>query len=132
MIELNTIYNEDCLNGLKKIDDKSINLVVTDPPYGINFNSNHRVKSNLKSVNGILNDKDNKEFLHSVAKELHRVLKDNSHLYFFTRWDKVDEPSWVKCHRENVHRVSRDRMIHRIGTVDSQLMTDVLDKIVNK
>lgn len=33
MIELNKIYNEDCLNGMKKIPDSSVSLVVTDPPY---------------------------------------------------------------------------------------------------
>ena len=33
MIELNKIYNEDCFQGLHKINNKTINLVVTDPPY---------------------------------------------------------------------------------------------------
>lgn len=33
MIELNKIYNEDCLEGMKRIPDNSISLVVTDPPY---------------------------------------------------------------------------------------------------
>lgn len=32
---LNVIYNEDCLIGIK-IPDKSIDLVITDPPYIIN------------------------------------------------------------------------------------------------
>lgn len=34
-MELNKIYNEDCLVGMKRIPDKSIDLVLTDPPYGI-------------------------------------------------------------------------------------------------
>lgn len=33
MIELNKIYNEDCLEGMKKLEDNSIDLIVTDPPY---------------------------------------------------------------------------------------------------
>lgn len=33
MLELNKIYCIDCLDGLKKIDDKSIDLVITDPFY---------------------------------------------------------------------------------------------------
>ena len=33
MIELNKIYNEDCLEGMKRIPDGSISLIVTDPPY---------------------------------------------------------------------------------------------------
>ena len=32
-MKLNTIYNEDCLEGMKRIPDKSIDLIVTDPPY---------------------------------------------------------------------------------------------------
>lgn len=44
----------------------------------------------------------------------------------------LDRRSWVKCHRENVHRVSKDRMIKKIGKVESQVMSDVLDKIVNQ
>ena len=33
MLELNKIYNMDCLEGLKYIDNNSIDLVVTSPPY---------------------------------------------------------------------------------------------------
>ena len=32
-MELNKIYNEDCLAGLRQIQDGSIDLCVTDPPY---------------------------------------------------------------------------------------------------
>lgn len=34
MLEINKIYNEDCLDGMKTIDDKSIDLICTDLPYG--------------------------------------------------------------------------------------------------
>jgi DNA modification methylase len=34
MIELNKIYNEDCLEGMKKIKDKSIDMILCDLPYG--------------------------------------------------------------------------------------------------
>jgi len=34
-LELNKIYCMDCLEGLKQIDDNSIDLVLTDPPYNI-------------------------------------------------------------------------------------------------
>lgn len=33
-IELNTIYNEDCLDGMKRIPDKSLNCIICDLPYG--------------------------------------------------------------------------------------------------
>ena len=34
MLEINKIYNEDCLEGMKKIDDKSVDAIITDLPYG--------------------------------------------------------------------------------------------------
>lgn len=36
MFELNKIYNEDCLSFMKRVPDKYFDLVLTDPPYGIN------------------------------------------------------------------------------------------------
>lgn len=34
MIELNKIYNEDCLEGMKRIPDQSIDCIICDLPYG--------------------------------------------------------------------------------------------------
>ena len=35
MIELDKIYNEDCLQGMKRIDDATIDCIITDLPYGV-------------------------------------------------------------------------------------------------
>lgn len=34
-MELDTIYNKDCIEGLKELPDNSIDLVVMDPPYDL-------------------------------------------------------------------------------------------------
>ena len=34
MLELNKVYNIDCLEGMKQIDDKSIDMILCDLPYG--------------------------------------------------------------------------------------------------
>ena len=34
MIELNKIYNEDCIEGMKRIPDGSVDCIVCDLPYG--------------------------------------------------------------------------------------------------
>ena len=44
-IQINTIYNADCLEALKYIKDNSIDLVLTDPPYNISRNSDIERKS---------------------------------------------------------------------------------------
>ncbi len=38
MVELNKIYNEDCLETMKRMEDKSIGLVFADPPYNLGIN----------------------------------------------------------------------------------------------
>ena len=36
-IEMNTIYNEDCLETMKRMPDNYLHAIVTDPPYGLSF-----------------------------------------------------------------------------------------------
>ena len=33
-LEINKVYNEDCLIGMQKIKDKSVNMILCDLPYG--------------------------------------------------------------------------------------------------
>jgi len=35
MLELDKIYNMDCMEGMKQLDDNSIDMILCDPPYGI-------------------------------------------------------------------------------------------------
>jgi len=82
MIELNKIYNEDCLEGMKRIPDASIDLVVTDPPYGIKYQSNMRTKSEKFDV--LINDDNDIRFISYL--ELFRVLKENACCIVFASW----------------------------------------------
>lgn len=75
----------DAINGLQKIPDNSIDCVVTDPPYGIDYQSNRReVKEQLDRIQ---NDKAEAfSLLDDVCRNLLPKVKINSHLYFFTSW----------------------------------------------
>ena len=64
MIELNRIYNEDCLEGMKRIPDGSVDLTVTSPPY-----------DNLRTYNGNISQWSFEKF-QSIAKELYRITAD--------------------------------------------------------
>ena len=44
---VNKIYNKDCIVGMKAISDEKIDLVVTDPPFAINFKAK---KSNYNRI----------------------------------------------------------------------------------
>ncbi len=41
-IEFNKIYNIDCIEGMKYIPDNTIDLVITDPPFAIDFKAKTR------------------------------------------------------------------------------------------
>ena len=80
------LYNDDCLNVLKDIEDNSIDLVVTDPPYEvITGGRNGGVKG---KPSGILTE--NKQLMKSIPKadlwlsECFRVMKDGTHIYIMT------------------------------------------------
>ena len=64
---------------MKDIDDKSVDLVVTDPPYLINY-SRH-VKGHKNSI-PILGDKDD-NLVEKYIKECYRIQKDNTNCFIF-------------------------------------------------
>ena len=53
--ELNKIYNEDSYKAIKDIPDNSIDLIITDPPYGLNIDSQKKYISKT-------NNKHNRKF----------------------------------------------------------------------
>ena len=80
------LYNGDCLKMMKQIPDSSVDLVLTDPPYGMSFVSNFR----KEKYNAIQNDK-SLEWLEEYVYQCFRILKDNTAVYFFCSWHNVDE-----------------------------------------
>ena len=76
---INKVIQGDCLEVIKNIPDNSIDLIVTDPPYGIDYQSNMRVMS--EKFDKIANDNNDARF--PVYDEMHRVLKDNSVMIAF-------------------------------------------------
>lgn len=47
----NKIINADCLDILRELPDKCVDLVLTDVPYGMNFQSNYRQLKHRKIEN---------------------------------------------------------------------------------
>ncbi len=87
MMEINKIYNIDCMEGLKKIDNESIDLVLIDPPYfqimkmdwkGDKYDWDNQWKTLEEYQSWIM----------KLGKEIKRVLKENGSFYIFAD-DKV-------------------------------------------
>ena len=68
MVELNRIYNEDCLKTIEKIDDNAIDLVLTSPPYFLNKDYEKTWTYSYYC-----------ELMGNVFKGVHRILKDGGH-----------------------------------------------------
>lgn len=50
MLELNQLYNMDCMDGMQQIPNKYFDLAIVDPPYGISISNNiGRRKGDKKS-----------------------------------------------------------------------------------
>jgi len=84
----NNIYQGDCLELMKDIPDNSIDLVLTDPPYGINFipqrEESRKKFGKIPIENDEIIGKEWVKWFMPICKECYRVLKDNSVSYYFS------------------------------------------------
>ena len=76
----------DCLELMKNIEDESIDLVITDPPYGINLTP-QRENGKFKNTK-VIND-DNLNWLSTLVDELYRVSKNI--VCIFCGWQTIDK-----------------------------------------
>jgi len=87
-LKRNTVYNMDGVKFLKRLSSKSVDLIVTDPPYKVI--SGGRNSQGTGEPSGVLLANDGKIFEYNDIKiqdwlpECYRVLKDESHIYIMT------------------------------------------------
>lgn len=93
-MRINYIDNLDCLEGIREIPDKSVDLIVTDPPYFLSM-GHAGSKTNAKAVRVSEQINSNRmfgdlaictPFFKQLFAEYARVLKDDASFYFFTDW----------------------------------------------
>jgi site-specific DNA-methyltransferase (adenine-specific) len=71
---------------LEKLEDGSVSLVLTDPPYGMEYRSNYR-KERHEAIEG---DDSTDAFLESLEAMISKM-KDNAHLLAFVNWKNETE-----------------------------------------
>lgn len=84
----NSFKHGDCLEILEQLPDSSIDIVISDPPYGISYISNRSQYDDSITKRGLLNDGKDEAFdlLDKTCQILQRKCAQNSHLYFFCSW----------------------------------------------
>jgi len=106
MLEINKVHNMDCIEGMKLLEDESIDLIITDPPFNISQKGrkikrdnieNRRLRKLIGRKSAINYDfgewdrqwKNKEEYLEWTkkwVKECYRVLKPCGQIYsFFSR-----------------------------------------------
>jgi site-specific DNA-methyltransferase (adenine-specific) len=72
----------------ERLEDDSVDCVITDPPYGIDFQSDHRYESpQFDTIDADESVEDAIQLYREMCAEAKRVLKPDGHFYSFTRWD---------------------------------------------
>ena len=94
-LQFNKIYNMDCIEGMKLIPGNTIDLVITDPPFAIEFKAKrsnyHRTQSRvLEGYNEIPKEK-YYEFTVKWMKECFRILKESGSMYVFSGWNNLKD-----------------------------------------
>ncbi|MHA1967409.1 MAG: DNA-methyltransferase, partial [Candidatus Hodarchaeales archaeon] len=100
-LPLNSVANSDCLKFLHKLPDECIDLIVTDPPYGISQGSQLSM-SNIKKLEGfggdwsIINEdwdsytfEEYVKFIENVLVESKRVLKSEGTMIIFGTYHNI-------------------------------------------
>lgn len=81
MFELNTIYNEECIEGMKRIPDGSVDLIITSPPYNIGKMHSNSIQHGTYCGND-MHEIDYQNWQLVFLRECYRVLKDDGSLFY--------------------------------------------------
>jgi len=92
-----TVYFEDCVQGMQdRLDDDSIDCVITDPPYGVNVDMSLQVSdsTHLRSnepkhegtVSGDVDINEAIDIFRNIISNISGVLKNDGCIYVFASW----------------------------------------------
>src|SRR2546422_10415833 len=91
MLATNRIYRMDALEGLKALEDDSIDLIVTDPPYNIAAKNkttirHGKIMSTMEAFGAwdCMHPFDYDLMINQVISQCYRVLKEGGSMYLFT------------------------------------------------
>ena len=116
-METNIVYQKDCMEVLRLLPAGEIDCIITDPPYGIDFQSARRIeKERFDKI-----DNDGKPFVWWLY-DAFKVLKEGGRLICFCRWDVQDAfkqaIEWAGFSLKS--QVIWDRGIHGLGDLNGQ------------
>lgn len=92
-IYIDEIYNMDCIKGMALIPDNTVDLIVTDPPFGIEFRAKrsnyHRSQSRVIERYNEIPAEEYYNFTYRWMEQAYRVLKESGSMYLFSGWNNL-------------------------------------------
>jgi len=92
--DLDEIYYQDCLKGMQELPPESIDVIIADPPFGIEFSGKEHLY-NRKEENVVddyceISLEDYDAFSRAWIRELPRIMKDTSTAFIFSGWTNLE------------------------------------------
>jgi len=90
---LDTVLFDECVKGMQQLPESSIDLVIADPPFGIDFNGKSGVYNRDDSfvIEGYTEAQGSYEgFTVGWIDELPRVMKQHASAYIFSGWNNLE------------------------------------------
>ncbi|MFH1823667.1 MAG: site-specific DNA-methyltransferase [Candidatus Firestonebacteria bacterium] len=85
----------DCIEGMKQLPNDSIDLVITDPPFAIEFkakrNNYNRTQSRVLEGYQEISKEKYYEFTLQWMMEVYRILKESGSMYVFSGWNNLKD-----------------------------------------
>ena len=123
MLKTNEIYNMDCMEGLKLLDDNSIDLVIIDPPYLLNLNKVKKPTNMNNYANELLNLKNGFD-LKVLDLLIQKMKKINIYIYCSKRQvkDLLNYFSDKNCNHEILtwHKLNPSPLINNNYLPDTE------------
>lgn len=94
-LKFNQVFNEDCIEGMKRIPENTIDLIITDPPFAIDFKAKranyNRIDSRVLEGYREIPKKEYHTFTRNWMDECYRILKDSGSMYVFSGWNNLKD-----------------------------------------
>src|SRR6056297_967674 len=80
-MEVNKVYQGDCLEEINKIPDNSVDIIITSPPYNLG-NKHHTGNKYHSAYNDDLPEEEYQKQQIKVLNECFRVLKEDGSMWY--------------------------------------------------
>lgn len=85
----------NCIQGMQSIKDKKIDLIITDPPFAINFKATkanyNRTDSRVMKGYNEIKPEDYYDFTFDWMSQAYRILKESGSMYVFSGWNNLKD-----------------------------------------